>query len=231
MIKNYYFKKFAARNPIYGDNSWLGDALSKAMGNTTFDAGPDIMAYRPDWISTTVNPNEKQLPIDPDNLFIAKNPIQAIKYKFTDSLSPFWQQLKKDKSAQHARKVKLNKLFNKLSDIKLDGESYPGEQAKIENLIKQKTKLVELGEEQLDRLSDVRYKNENSYNGFLRYVDRKNDQKVSDLLRGLGYGAAGLAAGGGLVYLLHKLLSKKKKNKKNENKVDENIIKSELNDK
>ena len=75
-------------------------------------------------------------------------------------------------------------------------------------------------------------KNNDSFKNESKKLETTNKEKQNiknkDLFKYLGYGAAGLAAGGGLVYLLHKLLSKTK-NKKN--KVDENIIKSELNDK
>ena len=63
-------------------------------------------------------------------------------------------------------------------------------------------------------------KNNDSFKNESKKLDTTNKEKQKinnkDLFKYLGYGAAGLAAGGGLVYLLHKLLSKKK-NKKNKN--------------
>ena len=63
-------------------------------------------------------------------------------------------------------------------------------------------------------------KNNDSFKNESKKLDTTNKEKQKinnkDLFKYLGYGAAGLAAGGGLVYLLHKLLSKKKK-KKNKN--------------
>ena len=225
--EKYRLKKFADRNPVYGDN-WLSDSLTNVIGDSLFSYDREI---KPDGVTVEsysqtrpyAGKNDKYV-LDPKNLFIAKDGPQAINY--INKGSPWVQQLNKDNIAQSKRLAKYQQLIDK--DKSLSWFTSPQEKFKVQRLIKEKAPIVAAGNEQMDRVAKLLKGDKNkNIDSFLRYADFKNqslkDEYLKNIAKDIGYGAAGLAAGGGLVYLLHKLLSKKK-NKKN--KVDENLIKS-----
>ena len=213
--EKYRLKKFAERNPIYGDN-FLTDALLNAMGGKQFNIKKETspLGVETNLVHILSNPNDNR-PIDPDNLFIGKDGIQAFKYLYKGS--PWIQQINKDNIAHEKRLAKFNELLTK--DKALSWFTSPKEKFKVQRLIKEKAPIVEASAEQINRMKDLLNSNDpvagrKNIDNFAAYVDHVNNSKVKDLMFNVGYGAAGVAAGGGLVYLLHKLLSKKKKNKK-----------------
>ena len=209
--EKYYLNKFAKSNPVYGIHPVYSDPDPffgrNSLSDSLFSAKANIESKSLSDAFKEQFPNE----IEPKNLFIGKNGPQAIKYLLKGS--PWVQQLNKDVAAQTNRIAKFQKLLDK--DKALSWSDSPVEKFKVKSLIREKAPIVEAG----DTIKElVKGKNAPTATDFMNYAKRENIRIAKDFLKNIGYGTAGLAAGGGLIYILNKLLSKNKKKDKSKQK-------------